>query len=509
MVIDAAALFEGAPFPQWVVESGTVIAANAAAREAFGWTDLSQAKAPTAANDDDARWLLDPGEGGQPIILLGREGPMRATLAAARAGAGLHYIASTMDPYRVLDASFFADESAVAQLLDALPIGVYVMTAAGVGFYANRCAFDLLGRGLVPSRDELEVYQAFTRDSDDPYPVADMPIVRALGGVTSQVDDMELARPSGRTPIEVWATPVYGASGSIEFAIAAFSDITARRAVEEERARLQDQLVVASRAAGMADVATSVLHDVGNVLNSVKVSTEQLEHMVQSSSGQHLPKVVDLIEANLDDLGRFFAQDPRGQRLPGFLGKLAQALTSEQHNLSEELAALTSRVNHMQTVVAAQQSTATRQDLRQRLDVIELLQGVVSIHQHRLDQIGATVVWDAPSPVLVETDRHRLMQALINLVGNACDAIGEVAERRLELVCHTEDDRAIIQVRDNGPGVPDADRDRVFQSGFTTKSDGHGFGLHSAANVVSGLGGALRLLDTEQGAAFEVSLPIE
>jgi diguanylate cyclase (GGDEF)-like protein/PAS domain S-box-containing protein len=126
-------------------------------------------------------------------------------------------------------------ENLLARFLDHLPIGVFVVDSAGRPFYANAASEKLLGRGAtseVGPGELAEAYQAYVAGTDEAYPTNQMPLLRALEGDTSTVDDMEISRPDARVPIQVWAGPMYDRSGNLAYAIAAFQDVSERRQAE-------------------------------------------------------------------------------------------------------------------------------------------------------------------------------------------------------------------------------------------------------------------------------------
>ncbi len=131
------------------------------------------------------------------------------------------------------------------RFLDRLPVATFVLTAEGTPHYANDAALDLLGRGVIPVAGKAElsiVYPSVIAGTDEPYPPERMPIVRALGGETSSVDDVELVRNGRRVPIEAIATPVHDDEGRISHSIAVFFDITDRkRAAREHAARIREE----------------------------------------------------------------------------------------------------------------------------------------------------------------------------------------------------------------------------------------------------------------------------
>ena len=144
-----------------------------------------------------------------------------------------------------LNEALSHSESKLTQFLEAVPVGIFIIDATGKPYYANQRAQDLLGSGMVFTAKESNLsrtYHAYLAGSNRLYPQAQLPIVRALQGETTSVDDMEI-RHRGRTvPLEVWGTPVYNAAGQVVYAIAAMQDITERKQAEAEREAIAQQL---------------------------------------------------------------------------------------------------------------------------------------------------------------------------------------------------------------------------------------------------------------------------
>jgi PAS domain S-box-containing protein len=127
-------------------------------------------------------------------------------------------------------------ESKMAQFLEAVPVGIGVLDAAGRVYYVNQRGIQLMGKGVDPAAtpDQIpEVYQFYLAGTDQNYPTEKLPIVRALSGERTTVDDLEIQQNNARIPVEVWGTPVFDEQGNVAYAIAAFQDITERKQAEK------------------------------------------------------------------------------------------------------------------------------------------------------------------------------------------------------------------------------------------------------------------------------------
>jgi signal transduction histidine kinase len=291
------------------------------------------------------------------------------------------------------------------------------------------------------------------------------------------------------------------------------AEIEERKRVQAEIERIHQQLLVTSRQAGMAEVATSVLHNVGNVLNSVNVSASLVTDRIRNSKSGSLRKVAALLEAHAGDLGTFLTQDPRGQQLPAYLDTLAKHLAEEQSVLIKELRSLNQNIEHIKDIVSMQQNYARISGVTETVHPQELVEDALRMHAGGLSRHDIQVFreYDSHAPA-VTVDKHKVLQVLVNLVHNAkyaCDESGRT-DKRLTLRVTNGDDRVRISVEDNGIGIPPENLTRIFSHGFTTRRNGHGFGLHSGALAAKELGGALHVHSdgAGTGAIFCLELPL-
>lgn len=290
-------------------------------------------------------------------------------------------------------------------------------------------------------------------------------------------------------------------------------DISRRKEADAQLEQLNRELLSASRRAGMAEVATSVLHNVGNVLNSVNVSATIVANKLRRSECASLRRVTTLLRSREQDLAGFLSHDPKGRQVLPFLEKLADHLTSEQHAAVEELEGLHKNVEHIKEIVALQQNYAKVSGVTEKVKLTELLEETLRLHRETLSKHGMVIVREYDDVPEVTIDKHKLVQILVNLVTNAQQACSaaNVPEKRITLRLGQNFDRVSISVSDNGVGIPASNLRRIFNHGFTTKPDGHGFGLHSGALAAREMGGAL-LVHSDgagRGATFTIELPLQ
>jgi len=284
-----------------------------------------------------------------------------------------------------------------------------------------------------------------------------------------------------------------------------------RRAREQQAA--QRQMMETARHAGMAEIATNVLHNVGNVLNSVNVSAELVSDKVRDSEAAGLARAVKLLDEHAHELGHYLTQDARGKLLPAYLAQLAQALDDERRSITAELAALTKSVRHIKDIVATQQSYAGASSVVEPVHMRELLEDALRIDAGTAGHGALAVVQELDDVPALMLDKHRVLLTLVNLIGNARDAMQRVprSDHRLTLCLRRLDDRALqVIVSDTGEGIAEENLTRIFAHGFTTKKDGHGFGLHSCVLAAQEMGGTLTAHSDGPGlgASFTLELPL-
>jgi signal transduction histidine kinase len=308
-------------------------------------------------------------------------------------------------------------------------------------------------------------------------------------------------------------------TGSLE----AVSMIAGQLAVSLENALIHDrleqrvldqtrELVASARRSGMAQIATNVLHNVGNVLNSVNVSARLLASRIRESRAQRVTDLARLLDGSGDgELARSLAASEQGRVLPGYVRSLATELGAEREELVQELERLVLSVDHIKNVVAMQLSYAGASGVLELCSITDLVEDALLLHESAFAREGICVVKDYVKTGETALDKTRLMQILVNLFENATQAMaGTQGERVLTIGVRADEAAISLRVSDKGSGIATQDLDKIFAHGFTTKSGGHGFGLHSCVVAAREMGGSLTAQSKGpgQGATFVLTLPM-
>lgn len=302
---------------------------------------------------------------------------------------------------------------------------------------------------------------------------------------------------------------------------AAIDEVNSQRreilAAQHESGRLHEQLVTASRDAGRAEVATGVLHNVGNVLNSVNASAALISRTLQESKLGNLGKALTMFREHENDLGMFLTADERGQRLPGYLIKLAEALVAEQLAVAGELQLMNRSIEHIRQIVQMQQSYARSTVILESIRPVDIMEDALRVNLVSFDRHNVKLQPEYQEIGPIKIDKHKVLQILINLISNAKNSIKHkppderlIVPRILSL--EIDGIRTVrFQIVDNGVGIKPENLIKIFSNGFTTRKDGHGFGLHSSANAAREMGGTLSVVSDGpgQGAVFTLDIPLQ
>ncbi len=408
------------------------------------------------------------------------------------------------------DAASLLDHALVTNFLENIPDRIYFKDRDGRFIAVSRSK--AAHHGLTPAEMLGKTDADFFSEEHTNWARVDEENIMSTGiPVLNKLE--KLTFPDGHL---AWALssklPLRDEHGEVIGTFGITRDVTEQKRIELELEKSQKELLGASRAAGMAEVATGVLHNVGNVLTSLNVSAGTLASGLHDSKAASLAKLAALLADHTADLATFLTADARGRRVPEFIAQLAQHFTAERDRLLAEVASMQKNIDHIKEIVSMQQAYATMVGVIEPLDAAQLLEDAIRMNAGALvrHDVGVERDIDFVPPVVAE--RAKVLQILVNLIRNAkyaCDD-GGAAEKLITLrVKAPTRDRVQLIVEDNGVGIPAENLTRIFAHGFTTRKQGHGFGLHSSANAAKEMNGTLTVFSAGpgRGARFTLELP--
>jgi C4-dicarboxylate-specific signal transduction histidine kinase len=293
------------------------------------------------------------------------------------------------------------------------------------------------------------------------------------------------------------------------------AEIAQRERMQAEKEKTHQELLKVSRAAGMSEVATGVLHNVGNVLNSINISASIVSEHLNDFNIANIARAADLMRDHAGDIGNFMANDPKGRQLPDYLSQLASHLSAEQSLLVKEIGFVKMKIGHVKEIVAAQQNYGKVMGLEERVKIEDLIQDVFRINASELAQNEVQVRQEiAPGLPDILVDKHKLLQIMLNLLSNAKHAVVDSGRKDKQVTVQVTNggNQVRIAMTDNGVGITPVNLRKIFNHGFTTrKTGGHGFGLHSGALAAKEMGGSLRAQSEGpgQGTTFTLEIPLK
>lgn len=395
-----------------------------------------------------------------------------------------------------------------ATIVEMARDAILTINESGLIVSANEATAAMLGSETqLPLLIKQPIGQILLYHHGDP-----LEVLRTAAGTEQAIVEADLVNNAGTpVPVEVTVSRI-SLRGHLYFTLI-IRDITERKRSEALLADANRKLIDSAHMAGKAEVATSVLHNVGNVLTSINVLASTVHERVSGSRCSGLSKAVGLIHEYKENLAEFLTSDQRGRQLPSYLEKLSETLLAEQKELLGDLKSLNNNIQHANQIVAAQQSYARVQSYAEKTNLSELLESAVTVIKASCQRHAVKVINDVDRAPEILVDRHKLIQIVVNLLTNAKDAVADlpIADRQIQLRAFpVSTDQVRIEVQDSGVGIEKSQLTRIFSQGFTTKKNGHGFGLHYCGLAASELGGVLAVASDGPGTGctFSLTLPL-
>ena len=334
------------------------------------------------------------------------------------------------------------------------------------------------------------------------------------GEGTIYLETRRLRKDGVQIDVAVTISPIKDAEGRIVGASKIGRDITFQKRQAAELEEVQKKLRETAMRIGRAEMARTVVHNIGNVLNGIGVSTALISQKIHNSKGSGIAKLAALLQQHIDDLPTFLSTDPKGKRVPAFVAELAEKVADEQKELTAELQFVGEKVEHIRAIIDAHQTSTSGSGLTEQVAASELVEAALRLNAASLESRGVRVIRQfAPTPPLA-TEKHKVLQILVNLITNAAQALEQRSPQDRQLSCQIdsgEKQSVRISVADNGMGISLENLRRIFEQGFTTRQGGHGLGLHGSALLARELGGDLSVTSPGpgRGAVFTLDLPVQ
>ncbi len=333
-----------------------------------------------------------------------------------------------------------------------------------------------------------------------------------MQGTVSGIESSFLTCDGQLIPISVSGSMMRDEEGQFQGLVCVAQDITERKRMEEEKLQLHEQLMDTSRQLGMAEVASDVLHNIGNVLNSINVSIGVVADLMKNSMVGDVGRISQLFNKHRDDLGAYFSTSPKGKQIPAYLEKLSGQLVEEQRTAIAELERLRENAHHAQQCVASQQDLAKVKGITEPISVIELMEEAVAANQKFLETSQITVIREFDEIPFLIVDKRQVLEVMVDVIRNACQAMASVSTKQLVVrakLIPGPPDSVCLEIQDSGGGIAPDDLVKIFGQGKTTKDGVRSMSLHNGANMAKNLGGALRAHSEGlgHGATFSLELP--
>ena len=402
-------------------------------------------------------------------------------------------------------------------MFNSISDGIVVADVTGQSFYVNPAAEQITGMKIIadsPPEEWVERYGLFYPDRETPMRMEDLPFLNIFSQGDS-MDDVDIFirnhnRPDG-VYVRVSGRPLLDNLGGIRGGVIIFRDVTERMLAEEALAQAFAQ--------GRLEVMDTILHNIGNAINSVTTGIETVrQHLGNDYVGRRLFALASAVREHQDDWSDYIENDQQGRKVMPFIVELSESFSKRNEELTKTVGRVWDRANHIADIVRTQKALGNPTMTRKDVDLQDALMAAVRVLRDSLNEKGIHTnidCEDAPREIRVQESQFH--QMLVNLVKNSIEAIDDLTVAqgldetpRIQIRASAEDDFLKLEVSDNGIGIKGKDTKAIFAPGYTTKRLGSGLGLHSAANFVIASGGRIQALSKGigKGATMRVRLPL-
>lgn len=275
---------------------------------------------------------------------------------------------------------------------------------------------------------------------------------------------------------------------------------------------LQKDALENAHAAGKAEVTTGVLHNIGNVTNSLNISAHQAEETLSQSPLMVVERTLNLLEKNKNRLTEFLHDDEKGRMISSNLIQLTEAVRIFQEDMLRNIDRIQSLNSLIKDAVIAQQGFAKSISYQEQCDIEALIHSALKIAESSsyLKDLNVQVIVNEAYDIKV--DKSKFIHIILNMIRNSKDALAGISpdSRRIVIeVGRSPQQNKYIKFTDNGEGIASENMGRIFSHGFTTKTTGHGFGLHHSAIALQEMNGRISVKSAGKNCGAEFTITFE
>ena len=404
-----------------------------------------------------------------------------------------------------LNEQLAAQSEFMESIFNSISDGIIVTDSSGCVTFFNRSAHRIIGSN-VASKEALQTwqreYEYFHLDGITPYAIEELPLMQAIQGKST--DNVEiLVRSLGLQDeiyVRVSGRPLQNSDDTQKGGVVVFHDITDKVRSEEALAQAFTQ--------GRLEIVDTVLHNIGNAINSVTVGIDTVHDMLADDLlSNRLTALANTLKQHEDNLSDYIENDPQGQKVLPFLLTLAHDFSAADAALRETIERIRNRAHHIVDIIRTQNAYHGTSGALKDINLAAAISDAIQIMQDSINKRQVHIKVDCENaPEEIRIQESQFHQVLVNLIKNAIEAIDELTEfgepheaPRIQIRAYINGDFLCLDVTDNGIGIAPEDLNKIFSAGFTTKEGGSGLGLHSSANFVISSGGKIQPLSKGKG----------
>jgi signal transduction histidine kinase len=279
-----------------------------------------------------------------------------------------------------------------------------------------------------------------------------------------------------------------------------------------QMAELQSELLRSAHSAGMAEIAIGVLHDMGNILNSVNVSHQIVINKVKQSKVSWLVKAAKMMDENKENLGDYLTHDKKGKELPAIISKLSSQSENDLAIIRDEMESIKTGLGVMKQFILTQQDYANPVEYKEKISLSEVIDDTLALEARTLQQGHIDLVKNISYVPFISAQKNKVINIVFNILKNACHSVrlSNKQNKTITISLSQEGETISLSILDNGIGIKNDSLKTIFNRGQSSKGKGHGYGLHSSANSIKEIGGEIIVKSEglDKGAEFILNFPI-